>query len=74
MMRITATISDDMVMVVKDLTGARTKTEAVNMALAEWIRLKKLTRIKELRGKINIASNKDEMNSLEIKEVEELNA
>jgi len=74
MMRITATISDDMVMEVKDLTGARTKTEAVNMALSEWIRLKKLSRIKELRGKIQIVSNKDDMNSLEIKELEELNA
>ena len=74
MMRITATINDNVVMEVKELTGARTKTEAVNMALSEWIRLKKLSRIKELRGKIKIFSNHDELKALEIKEIGELNA
>ncbi len=72
-MRITATINDNVVMEVKELTGARTKTEAVNLALSEWIRLKKLSLIKELRGKIKISSDHDELESLEIKEIEELN-
>ena len=72
-MRLTVSIEDYMVPELMRLTDARTKTEAVNRAISEWIRSKKLQKIKELRGKIAINNNLKEIRSLEIDEIEGLN-
>ena len=48
-MKVTANISDDLIEEVKRISRKSTITEAITMALTEWINL---NRIKELNGQI----------------------
>ena len=50
------------------LTRAETKTEAIHLAISEFIRRKKLEGLKALSGKIRIADNWQELEELELKE------
>lgn len=71
-MRITVTMQDDLVSDLMEITHARNKTQAVNRAIKDWLRYKKLQKIKTFRGKLNIENNLSEMNTLEIEEIKEL--
>ncbi len=51
-------------------TDAKTKTEAVNRAVAEWVRLKRIELFRSRRGEIEWEGDLDEMRALEIKESE----
>jgi hypothetical protein len=71
-MRTTVTIPN---ISLKDLLHyAHTKktTEAVNIAISEWIRQQKINEIKKLQGKLNIDDNLQELRQKEIKKKRKL--
>lgn len=51
------------------LTNAKTKTEAVNRALDEFIKRKRLEKLIRLRGKIHLSDNWGELRELEKNEI-----
>lgn len=48
-------LDDRLIKELMDVTGATTKTEAIHLAISEFIRRKKLKGLKSLSGKILIA-------------------
>ena len=52
-------------------TDARTKTEAVNRAVAEWVRRKRIDRFRALRGKITWEGDIQDIRKAEIRESED---
>ena len=69
-MRTTIRLDDHLIKELMDVTGATTKTEAIHLAISEFIRRKKLKGLKALSGKILIADNWQELEELELKEQE----
>ena len=69
-MRTTMSLDDKLMKELMTVTGAATKTEAVHLAIAEFIRRKKLEGLKALSGKVRIADNWQELEELELKEQE----
>jgi len=69
-MRTTMNLDDKLIKELMAVTGARTKTEAIHLAISEFIRRKKLEGLKALSGKIRIADNWQEMGEVELKEQE----
>lgn len=69
-MRTTMSLDDKLIKELMAVTGARTKTEAIHLAISEFIRRKKLEGLKALSGKIRIADNWQEMEEVELKEQE----
>jgi len=69
-MRTTMNLDDKLIKELMAVTGARTKTEAIHLAISEFIRRKKLEGLKALSGKIRIADNWQEMEEVELKEQE----
>ncbi len=67
-MRITINVSDNVMHEVMHATTSHTKTEAVNQALKDWVRLRKLQRLREYRGRLEWEGNLRELRSLEIEE------
>jgi Arc/MetJ family transcription regulator len=55
MMRTTLNIDDDILRTVQEETGARTKTQAVRVALEDYVRRKKIEKLIQLRGKIRFS-------------------
>jgi phage terminase Nu1 subunit (DNA packaging protein) len=55
-----------------EVSGARTKTEAIHMAAREFIRRRTAERIKALAGKIPLVNNWKDLRELERREVEDL--
>ncbi len=53
-MRTTINVEDSLFETVMELTEARTKTAAINQALVDYIRLKRIEHLKSLAGKIRI--------------------
>lgn len=51
-MRTNIEIDDDLLQQVRDLTGAKTKREAVDLALRELVARNKRLQVLELRGKV----------------------
>ena len=66
-MKITVTINDEVARDVFRLAGDHTKTGAINFALADWVRLKKLQELRSLRGKLKIANDVSKLRRLEIR-------
>ncbi len=60
-MRTTMAIDESLIQEVQDLSGAKTKKAAVEVALAEYIRRRKARRLLELEGKIDLAYSLDEL-------------
>lgn len=71
-MRTTVTIADEMLVDLMRFTEASTRTEAVNRAVADWVRLKRKERIKALRGALSVERDAGSLRELEVGEVEEL--
>lgn len=69
-MRTTLNIRDEIVADVMRLTGAPTRSAAVNQALAEWLRRARLVRLKALRGKLTLDIDIDELRGRELAELE----
>ena len=69
-MRTTLELDDGIFLDLMRFTNAKTKTEAANLALSDWVRGKRLEKLRSLRGKIAWEGDLDQMRSLEIKESE----
>lgn len=64
-MRTTVNVQDD---VAKDLFAyapGRTKTAAINHALAEWVRLQRIRELRSLRGKLDIADDLADLRAMD---------
>ena len=57
MMRTTLKIDDDMLHVVQEETGARTKTQAVQEVLKDYVRRRKIEKLIQLQGKVPFSSD-----------------
>lgn len=68
-MRTTLNIDEKLLEYVLCETGEKDKGRAVNAALAEFVRLRRLDALRELRGKIDIVDNLDELKELELKKM-----
>ena len=59
-MRTTLTIDEELLNEAKELSGARTKKEAIEVALEEFIRRRKAKKLLDLEGKIELSFTLDE--------------
>lgn len=71
-MRTTLTLDDRLLEDLMKFTDARTRTEAVKRAVAEWVRQKRLEKLKELRGKLMIETDVAALRQLEVEEAKSL--
>jgi Arc/MetJ family transcription regulator len=58
-MRATMTIDDDRIAELVELTGANHRTEAINLAINEYVRRAKVQRLLGLAGRVAILSNNE---------------
>jgi len=68
MMRTTLDLDEILVKEVLELSGAKTKTEAMNTAMREYARIRKIRRLRELRGKLDLTENWQELEEAELRE------
>jgi len=66
-MRTTLSLDAGLIKELMSLTGAKTKTEAIHLAVSELVRRKKLEGLKALSGKVRLADNWRELEELELK-------
>lgn len=71
-MRTTVTMSDEIVSDLMRFTEARTRTEAVNQAVEEWVRQERIRRLRTLRGRLSVESGSERLRDAEVSEVEDL--
>jgi len=69
-MRTTLNLDDTIIRDLMRYTDAKTKTEAVNTAIAEWVRRKRINEFRALRGTICWEGDLEAMRTLEIRESE----
>lgn len=67
-MRTTVTVRDEVMKDLMRITEAQTQTEAVNRAVADWVRRMKVLKIKSMRGRLHIEGNVGKLRRLELKE------
>jgi len=72
-MRTTITIDDGIFAELMRLTQAKSRSEAIHRALTEWVRRKKIEKLKALRGKLEFTEDLASFRRLEIDEAEALN-
>ena len=65
-MRTTLNVDDDVFRELMAITRAKTKTEAVRVALTEYVRLKRKTNLLALRGRLEIADDWRELRTWDI--------
>ncbi len=53
-MRATLNISDDLIKIVQNLSGEKSKTKAITIAMEEYVRQKKTKDLLALKGKISL--------------------
>ncbi len=58
-MRTTISVDEQTFKILMHLAGTTNKTEAVKLAIDEFIRRERLKRFKALRGKVDIMSNEE---------------
>ena len=71
-MRTTVTIPDEVLEDLMSFTEASTRTEAVNRAVVEWMRLRKIQGIRSLRGKLSFDRDIEEIRWADIEELNDL--
>ena len=64
-MRTTLNISEEILRETIAITNSKTKSGAINQALNEFIRRKRLERLINLRGKIHLKNNWKELREME---------
>ena len=64
-MRTTVNVLDKVAKDVITLSRERTKTAAINHALADWVRLKRIQELRSLRGKLDIADDLARLRAME---------
>lgn len=70
-MRTTLNIDDRLFRELMEQTEAATKTEAVRVALTEYLRMKRRAELLTLRGKLEIEDNWQELRAREVREITE---
>lgn len=68
MMRTTLLLDERLVKELMTVTGAKTKTEAIHLAISELIRARKREGLKALSGRITLAENWQDLEATEVKE------
>ena len=71
-LRTTVTIPDEVLTDLMRFSEAKTRTEAVNQAVAEWVRLRKIRELRSLRGKLSFDGEIEEVHRAEIEELKDL--
>ncbi|HLB41551.1 MAG TPA: type II toxin-antitoxin system VapB family antitoxin [Gammaproteobacteria bacterium] len=72
-MRTTITIPDALLKDLLQYAHTKKTTEAVTIAIREWLRLRKIGEIKKLRGSLAIDDNLQELRMREIQKLDKLN-
>ena len=70
-MRATLNIPDDLLSEVQKITGEKSKTKAITVAMKEYVRQKKIKELIALRGKIQIDYDWEKEEEIELKAQEE---
>jgi len=70
-MRTTINVDEAIFRDLMHFTDAATRTEAVNHAIAEWVRRKRIDLFRAKRGKIAWEGDLEEMRASEVKESEQ---
>ena len=70
-MRATLNIPDNLITEVQKISGEKSKTKAIIIAMEEFIRQKKIKELIALRGKIQIEDVTKELDRLELEEIKE---
>ena len=71
-MRTTLDVDADLLDAVVETTGERSKSKAVNKALEEYVRRKRVAELREIAGNIALVNNLRELEALELKEMERM--
>ena len=71
-MRTTLDIDAKLMDDVLETTGERSKSTAVNMALSDYVRRKRVAELRDLAGNIDLVNNLRELEALELKELEQM--
>ncbi len=66
-MRTTLSLDDGLIKELLKVTGAKTKTEAIHLAISEFLRRKKIEGLLALEGKIQFDLDWQEMEDQELK-------
>ena len=66
-MRTTMSLDDRLIKELMAITGAKTKIEAIHLAISEFVRRKKLEGLKDLSGKVHIDLDWRELEEQELK-------
>ena len=67
-MRTTITVEDSVMEKLMKYTQSKTRTEAVNRALTDWVQHLKIEKLRSLRGKLYMEDNWEKLRSMEIQE------
>ncbi len=67
-MRTTVTVEDGVMEKLMKYTKSKTRTEAVNRALTDWVQHLKVEKLRALRGKLYMEDNWEKLRSMEIQE------
>ena len=71
-MRTTLDIDPDLIDAVVETTGERSKTRAVNKALTEYVRRRRIAELREIAGNIDLVNNLRKLEALELREMEQM--
>ena len=69
-MRTTLNLSETLIAELMRVSGLKTKTEAIHLAISEFIRQKKLAKLRSLSGKLRIDLDWRELEEAELKSQE----
>ncbi len=70
-MRTTMSLDEGLIKELMEVTNARTKTEAIHLAISDFIRRRKLERLKALSGKIHLDLDWRKLEERELKAQED---
>lgn len=65
-MRATLNIPDDLLAEVQNISGEKSKTKAITIAMKEFVRQKKIKELISLRGKIKVEYNWEKEEQIEM--------
>ncbi len=71
-MRTTITLRDDLLKLARQETKGKSITAAVNQALEDWARRKRVERIRSMAGKVHFDGHWEDLRKLEVKKTERL--
>lgn len=67
-MRTTLNLSDGLLDELMEVSGSRTKTDAIEEAIREFVRRRKIEKLKNLSGKIKLTDNWQGLRDMELDE------